>query len=210
MEQLQQPAYFSEQRGNLYKALSQAQSEFLRIPHNKKANYGEYADLDTIWDHIREPLTRHALTVTQLVCGENGKFVLYTHIGHESGQWMQSRLEFMPSANTRGSVEQALGSSISYYKRYSLVAILGLNDGGDNDGEQNVVATAIQPVRKQESEFISTDQLQQLEYELKDQTAIKARMLAAYGYDDLHELPRAKFQACLNRIREIKHDEFGV
>ena len=210
-EYLEFPGLFvSLERNELYTALSKFQGECRRIPHNKKAAYGAYADLDTIWDHIREPLLNNNLTVQQFDCAQEGKSFLYTHIGHSSGQWMMCRKEYMPAQPTNRSVEQAAGSALSYYKRYQLVAFLGLNDGGDNDGEQNMVAQEVRPQKRTEPEFITNDQLQQLEYELREFNAIKTRILTAYGYDSLAAMPKDKFLSILNRIREIKRDEFNV
>ena len=83
-----------------------------------------YADLSACVKAAAPTLKANGLAVTQLIIG--GKLV--TMLTHKSGQWLRSELQI-------GNVTdyQALGSAITYLKRYSYCAILGLVADSDDD-----------------------------------------------------------------------------
>lgn len=96
-------------------------------PHLKN----KYADLASIWDAIREPLTANGLSVVQLpAAGENGTILLHTRLLHESGEWIESEIH-MPLGKQD---PQGYGSALSYARRYGLVSLLGVVQE-DDDGE---------------------------------------------------------------------------
>lgn len=121
----------------LAKALAKAQGEVENAkkvsnnPHFKS----KYADLATIWDVIREPLTSNGLSVIQLPCeAPDGKVGLVTHILHASGQSVSERFFVgLKDANN----PQQVGSALTYMKRYSLLGVAGIASE-DDDGEAAV------------------------------------------------------------------------
>ncbi len=88
-----------------------------------------YATLDTIWETIRKPLSENGLSVAQTMDIENGKDVLNTTLYHTSGEWISG----MQSVNPVKDDPQSLGSAISYARRYSLSALLGVVADEDDD-----------------------------------------------------------------------------
>lgn len=115
----------------LFTAILHAQAELPVIkessknPHFKN-NYAQYSEIVAA---IRLILNKNNLIFFHQPDHENE--VLYTYIAHaESGEWMRGALEMKPAQDT----EQARGSSISYIKRYTLVAMLGIATGDDDDG----------------------------------------------------------------------------
>lgn len=86
----------------------------------------KYASLSTILEHIQEPLSECGLSFAQFPDGSQ----LCTIIMHgESGEWMQASYDIHPVK----SDPQAIGSAITYARRYALGAILGLNIDDDDD-----------------------------------------------------------------------------
>lgn len=121
----------SEGIAELSKALASAQGEmtaaiFNRInPHFKN----KYADLAAIWDAIRKPLSKYGLSVTQTMEAINGAgLMLVTTLRHSSGQWISS---FQPLPTTPRP--QEFGSALTYARRYSLSAIVGIAAEEDDD-----------------------------------------------------------------------------
>ncbi len=90
-----------------------------------------YADLSEILDHVRPVLSRHKLAVTQLVLTEAARTVLLTRLLHESGQYLDATY-LLPT----GAAAQEMGSAVTYARRYSLSAILGIAAEDDDDGEK--------------------------------------------------------------------------
>ena len=122
----------SENIKDLAAALCKAQAEMTFAskdstnPHFKS----KYADLSAVWDAIREPLTNHGLSVTQLIDILNDKPVLVSILMHVSGQWIKSTIPIINSNNS----SQGQGSGITYCRRYSLAALVGCVQD-DDDGE---------------------------------------------------------------------------
>ena len=118
-------------------ALAKAQGEFQVVPKSGRNPHlnNVYATLDDIINTVRGPLATHGLAFTQLL-GSNGGFTLRTILMHESGQYLESTTHISAGAGNRGVNElQALGSAITYMKRYALGAMLGVSTDGDTDGE---------------------------------------------------------------------------
>lgn len=120
-------------------ALSVAQSEITSPPRNRevtvKTQKGgaykfRYATLDTIIDHVREPLTKNGLWFVQTLANGDGKYCLETSLIHSSGEWLRSETPLL--VNENGS--QAFGSALTYMKRYALCAMLGVAADEDDDG----------------------------------------------------------------------------
>jgi hypothetical protein len=117
----------------LLDALSRAQA---KVENAKKLNKNphfksNYADLATIWDVIREPLTSEGLSVVQLPCeAPVGHVGLVTVIGHKSGQSLSER--FFIALKDVTNPQQA-GSAFTYMKRYALLGVAGIASE-DDDG----------------------------------------------------------------------------
>ena len=119
-------------------ALAKAQAAFPAVPKTGKNPHlkNDYSTLDDVIKAIRKPLADNGLSFVQLL-GSNGDGVtLRTMLLHESGQSLESTVVIDPGQGNRGvNALQALGSAITYMKRYSLTAMLGIAADGDADGE---------------------------------------------------------------------------
>jgi hypothetical protein len=96
-------------------------------PHFKNM----YADLESVWDACRMPLSKHGLAVLQPVSAAGAKVTVTTVLAHKSGQWFASDLEMTSQQNT----PQGIGSTITYGRRYGLSAMVGIAPE-DDDGQQ--------------------------------------------------------------------------
>lgn len=113
----------------------------------------KYATLTNILDNIAEPLTEAGLIFTQFPDGENGLTTLLLH--PESGEFLEATGNMHPKDND----PQALGSAITYNRRYHLGAILGLNIEEDDDG--NAATKPNKYVNKDERPWLSEAQFRQ-------------------------------------------------
>ena len=121
----------SEQINELAAALSKAQAEFPEIKKNKKVNAGKYsynyAELATIIKLINPILSKHDLSIVQPLCKEGIETILM----HSSGQWIKS-FHALPDPNRAKA--QEFGSAITYARRYSYGAMVGVATEDDDDG----------------------------------------------------------------------------
>jgi hypothetical protein len=134
----------SDQINELIAALSKAQGEIQpALKDNLNPHYkSKYADLHSVWMACRTALCKHGLAVMQTMLEENNKLMLMTTLGHSSGQWIRSYLPIVTQKNDA----QGIGSAITYMRRYSLSAIVGVAPEEDDDGnaaceQQKKVAT---------------------------------------------------------------------
>lgn len=133
----------------LFKALNKVQSQ-LKIAKKKGYNphfKSHYAGLAEVWEACREPLTKNGLAVIQAPTLLAGHFVLRTTLVHQDGGTWDAHY---PIKNVSDNC-QALGSAITYAKRYSLGAMLGVvSEDEDDDGEsaENRDAKTAKPEEK--------------------------------------------------------------
>jgi hypothetical protein len=116
-------------------ALALAQGQLTNPPKTKTAHVGKYkyryADLAEIIEHVRPTLAKHELAFVQLTARGEGSNTLVTRLLHKSGQYLESTYPLPAQA-----AAQEMGSAITYARRYSLCAILGIAADEDDDGSK--------------------------------------------------------------------------
>jgi hypothetical protein len=123
-------------------AFAKAQSKFDIPRHNKKAKVKgvtsagksydyeySYADLAAVLDATRPELNENGIGVLQPLTQVRGHMVLQTLLLHESGEYIGAEYP-IPECKT----VQALGTEITYGRRYSLAALVGIFAEEDDDG----------------------------------------------------------------------------
>jgi hypothetical protein len=134
--------YRSPMIGQLVAARAKATGEIKRIVKDKQAtipnkNGGRgfaysYADLADVMDAVDDALAAQEMALFQTLQDRGGRGpVLVTTLAHSSDQWISSELRVAsPDAGP-----QVFGSSLTYARRYSALAILGLAPDTDDDGK---------------------------------------------------------------------------
>ena len=144
----------SEQLNELGAALAKAQAIMATAKKDSQNPFfrSSYADLASVWEACREPLTQNGLSVAQFPGFEPGNpptALVTTILLHTSGQWMAETAGAPLPDQTRkdGSVEKAnaqgVGSAITYLRRYALAAVASVSPA-DDDGN---VASGKKPER---------------------------------------------------------------
>lgn len=113
-------------------ALSKAQAEIIGAVKDSANPYfkSSYADLGSVMDAIRAPLTKNGISYTQTTDIREGQLVLITTLMHSGGQWISGLYPINPVK----ADPQSMGSAITYARRYALTAICGVAQI-DDDGE---------------------------------------------------------------------------
>lgn len=183
----------SENINELMASLSKAQGKIQPASKDKSNPFfkSKYADLSSVWEACRESLSEHGLAVVQTVQQKPEGMVLVTTLGHSSGQWIKSEMPIIVAKQD----PQTIGSAITYYRRYSLSAIVGVAPNDDDDGEKaqssyrtqkNVETSEIKKINKSETEnlkFILD------ECDEKYRTWVYDHLLKQYNIKSLSELP---------------------
>jgi len=134
----------SESIVELSQALAKAWENIKNPKHNQKVvvrtkkggKYDfQYTDLTGIIDEVKPHLSKNGVTVLQQAYTEmvEGNFLVSvtTRLVHSSGEWIESK----PLSYPVGENDiQGMGGLITYMKRYSLSAILGISTEADDDG----------------------------------------------------------------------------
>lgn len=160
-------AVSSDELKELPTAFVAAQGAFERAKKDKDNPFFKsvYADLSSVLDACADALTKNGFAVIQPVVAVNGEAYLLTRLLHKSGEWLQSSVPLTtldaikttaaePPAPTAGLGAggdegkkkktpgvQALGSEITYMRRYCLSSLLGIAADDDDDGN---AANAVQ------------------------------------------------------------------
>ena len=123
----------------LAKALAIAQASMgpalkgAKNPHFRSS----YADLSSVVEAIREPFTSNGLAWVQApsLDPDTGLVTVATRIVHSSGQWVEASVSAMPGRGGKADLSpQAVGSAVTYLRRYGLQALAGV-PSADDDGE---------------------------------------------------------------------------
>lgn len=126
-ERLKRPR--TQNTSEIYSALSAAQGEFPEIPKTKTGHGYKYADIADILKAVRPILSKHGLCVFQEVDGER----LVTTLGHSSGAEIASVYPLVQDGTGRMNNIQRIGAALTYARRYSLTALLGVAADEDID-----------------------------------------------------------------------------
>jgi len=122
----------SETIVEIAKALIDFKKEVGKLKKTGKNPYfkSTYAPISEVLETINDPLNNVGLSFVQFPKGENE---LETLVMHTSGEWISESYYMKPVKED----PQALGSVITYQRRYALCAIFGL---GDEDDDANTVS----------------------------------------------------------------------
>ena len=204
-----------EDKKDLFTALAKAQAEFKVAGTNAENPYfkSKYADLREIVMASRPALAKYGLSIIQQIkYTDEGQMIMHTMLCHSSGQWIESKIRVIPPKNDM----QTLGSTLSYLRRYSLAALLGIVTGDeDDDGEIAMIPTREMTSKgtalnnkyhpkNEPMETITKEQLEELDYELTDYPDIAENVLDGLKLQHLGDMPKSKFLTAIKRVREIK------
>ncbi len=121
----------------LYAAIHKAQAKIETVRKNGENPHfkSKYATLDEIWETVRKAVNDAGLIVFCTIDpAADGKRELTTHVAEiKSGEEIASSFPIVAQAAT----PQAVGSAMTYARRYTLTALLEIvtGDGADDDGE---------------------------------------------------------------------------
>lgn len=144
----------SENINELAAALAKAQGEMKNAGKTSDNPFfkSKYADLAEILNAVREPLSKYGLSISQLYDGmgvPDKTITVTTLLMHSSGQYIGNSANYpVAKADIQG-----VGSAITYARRYSLAAILGLSQE-DDDGNAACQPEAPKPPRQQGDRFV--------------------------------------------------------
>ena len=139
----------SETINELASALSKAQAQIKGAVEDSTNPHfrSKYASLQSYIDSAREPLAKNGLAVMQLLtdinCESMNIVSIETIMMHSSGQWISSTF----SVPVSKADAQGFGSAVTYARRYSYAAAIGIAPI-DDDGNEAVQAAPAKVAKK--------------------------------------------------------------
>ena len=141
----------------------------------------KYVQIDGLLAAVRPILSKHGLSVVQSTGGDGQDISVTTEIMHTSGEWIRTDALILKAVKAD---PQGAGSAVTYGRRYSLSAALGVAWDDDDDGN---AASAPKPTPKAKAKKDT-----RAEYMAKIKTAMQSQHISA---DDGKAICRMKFGA---------------
>lgn len=138
---------------SIYKKLFEAKKEIGKISKDSTNPFykSKYFDINSLLEHVEPILQKHDLLVLQPIIGNS---VVTQIIEVESSEMVSSGIEL-----TNILDPQKRGSEITYYRRYTLQSLLGLQ--AEDDDANATVKTTSQPKDEAPVKWLSEKQAQQ-------------------------------------------------
>jgi len=171
-------------------AVAAAKAELPSIIRNRTGhNNKKYADFHAIAREVDPIISKHGLSY-RFRTTQNGQINVSCILSHKAGHYEENTLS--GPADTTGSKNaiQAIGSTLTYLQRYSLVQALGLAASDDDDARATVTAGPVND--KQAGEI--TDLLTQTKSDV-------TRFLKWVGAESASDIPASKYADCIAMLK---------
>lgn len=213
--------HWSEQKNEIFAALAKAQGKIMGAKKDSKNPFfnSTYSDLNSVWEACRDALSEQGICALQSTkVTEEKDTYLCTTLGHASGQWIMSEIELKipPPGSTeldkygkekKVNIMQALGSIMTYQKRYQLCSLVGVAPKEDDDGnasQYNAPQQSRQEPVTVPVPFVSPTQLSTLRGSMaqcgNEFTTKVMDWLASKGVMALDKMPITLFEVVKKRI----------
>lgn len=119
-------------------AFSAMQAELPVIEHDKVIDHSgrkiaTYAKFETINEIVRPILQKHGFAISFHTSNPGGKLAVTVILTHKDGHSQETTLEVPLDTSGAKNATQAVGSTVSYGKRYALCCILNITTKGEDD-----------------------------------------------------------------------------
>lgn len=201
----------SESIKELAMALSKVQGQ-LTFAKKDNANpffKSKYADLASVWESCRTLLSQNGLSIIQFPSGYrtdihtvNDKdtvehlMSLITIITHESGEWMSQEMTVpVTKADAQGA-----GSCITYMRRYSLAAVVGVYQDDDDGNSASSPKESLAP--KERPATLTIEELDKIAKLAIDTNTEVSNIAKFYGKKDIKEVERLHFAVIVEQLEK--------
>lgn len=168
---------------------------------DKGRTHYQYERLEDVINAVGPVLKKHGLAFRHRVKTVDGVMHVQCVICHELGHSEETTLLAGPDKSGNKNAIQAVGSALTYLKRHTLKAALGIATTDDDDatawGAQEIVETV-------DAEHLAhiNDAIDSMNADQAD--ILRARIKSAYMISDLERLPAAKYPDVMRRIDKYR------
>jgi hypothetical protein len=160
-----------------------------QIKHGDKiiSTYSRYEDIDRI---IKPLYSAEGFSITfNSKEGENGTITYYGILAHRDGHSRTAELRLPADSSGAKNAIQALGSTISYAKRYLVGMLLNLTTTGEDDDAQSV-------------DTVTVEQAAEIDIKLRETGSDKAAFLKYIGAPDVLHIRAKDYKKALTALQK--------
>lgn len=193
----------NEARKSYHKAMADFKANPPTIEKDKAVSFNQtkynYATLANVTKKIGSALSSHGLSASWST-KQNGSISVTCRITHVSGHSEETTLSADADKSGSKNSIQALGSTISYLERYTLLALTGLATEDMDDGGQASEAIV---------EYITDKQKGQILDYINDLKCDMPGFLKFMGIETLEAMPVAMFNKAINALEAKRKKRDG-
>ena len=184
------------------KAFHVAMTEFKKNPpeilKDKKVSFGEgktsyhHATLANVCEKVIQGLSEHGLSHGwKTDQAQENKVTVECVITHAQGHSESTKLSAEPDTSGSKNKIQAMGSTITYLERYTLLALTGLaTHDQDNNG------------KGAEVEHVNNKQLSTITDMINNLNADESKFCEVMGVESLDKIPASQFDKAMKKLKE--------
>lgn len=178
-------------------AIAEAKAELKPVVKNRDGHNSKYADFAAVSTSVDSILSAHGLSYRHR-SAQSDRISVTCILSHKGGHSEETTLSGPPDTSGSKNAIQAIGSTLTYLQRYTLLLALGLaTTATDDDGKAAGMGAAINDQQREELS------------KLMDATgADEGKFMAYFKIEYLAELPSAKF-AQAKQLLEQKRSGSG-
>lgn len=169
-----------------------SKDRLVRYKTDKGITEYKHVSLGYALTEVNPVLSKSGLSLTFRTRQENGQTVVTATLTHEMGHSETTELAAAPDNSGGKNGIQSIASTVTYLKRHTAFALLGLEGMEDDDGAGH----SVQP------ETITDEQVANLESLISEVGANRAQFLKVLKIDELGQLPANKYDGAVKRLEQ--------
>lgn len=159
------------------------------IHKSKKGHNSNYAPYDEIDKVVRPLYTAHGFSISFDSKKDGGVCTYYATVSHKAGHSKTAQIELPSDTSGSKNAIQAMGSAISYAKRYLICMLFNIvTTDEDTDG----------------SDVVTHEQAVEIDLLINEVKADKPAFLKILGVDDVRNIPAASYQSAIIMLKQKK------
>jgi hypothetical protein len=156
---------------------------------NKPGHETPFARWEDINEATRPILAEYGFALSfRMGVAQDGKITVTGILSHREGHQEETTITLAHDATGSKNAVQAVGSSVSYGKRYTAMALLNITTGDDDDGH---AAGA---------RYVTEEQAEEILALMESVGADRRKFLSFIGASSIGEIPAAKYRAALQAL----------
>ncbi len=185
-----------ESRKAYHRAMAEFKANPPKIGKDKTVAYKEvkykHASLANVCEKINTELSKYGLSASWIT-KQNGAIQVTCKITHIQGHSEETTLSAAADSTGSKNSIQAIGSTISYLSRYTLLCLTGLaTSDQDDDGKES----------EGDPEYISADESIHIQNEIADVNGSMEKLLKYVGADKVENILKSNYAKVLKLIED--------